>query len=475
MRGLVWASCVVFLIIAPNLVESLGVNWGNQASHKLHPNVIVQMLNDNNIKKVKLFDSDHWTVNHFAGTGIEVMLGVPNNQLEYMTDYDNAQDFVKNNVSVHIYNGGVNIKYIGVGNEPFLAAYKGANSETIFPALKNIQKALNEAGIGDKIKATIPQNADVYDSGTGGPSQGDFRQDIRSLMYEMMNFLNANDAPFVVNIYPFLSLYQNPNFPVEFAFFDGGATPVNDNGIQYTNMFDANLDTLVASFKKAGTPNMKIVVGEIGWPTDSSSIANVKMAKRFYDGFFKKMASNKGTPMYPKEIEYYLFSFTDENQKSILPGDFERHWGIFTYDGKPKFPMDFTGTGNPQMPVAAKNVKYLERKWCALRSNVKDEALIAEGLSYACQESDCTSLNFGGSCGNLDFRGNASYAFNMLFQMRDQDVEACDFNGIAGMVTTNLTVGDCLFPLALESDAARQMIHFSVSMIAGFLVFFTLF
>ncbi|KAG9151616.1 hypothetical protein Leryth_026351 [Lithospermum erythrorhizon] len=403
------------------------------------------------------------------------MLGIANNQLEYMVDYSHAQDFVKNNVSKHIYNGGVDIKYIGVGNEPFLTAYKGANVKTIFPALKNIQKALNEAGLGNNIKATIPQNADVYDSGKAGPSQGDFRKDIRPLMYDMMRFLAQNDAPFVVNIYPFLSLYENPDFPIEFAFFDGGSKPVDDNGIEYNNMFDANLDTLVASLKKAGTPNLKIVVGEIGWPTDSTPNANIKMAKRFYDGFLKKMATKKGTPKYPKDIEYYLFSFTDENQKSILPGNFERHWGIFTYDGKPKFPMDFTGSGNQKMPVGAKNVKYLDYKWCALKSDIKDEGKIAEGTTYACRESDCTNVNFGGSCNNLDFRGNASYAFNMLFQMRDQDVEACDFNGMAGIVTSNISVGDCLFPLALESDAARQMIQLSVSMLAGFLVFLALF
>lgn len=121
-------------------------------------------------------------------------------------------------------------RYVAVGNEPFLKAYNGSYLDVTFPALQNIQKALNEAGLGNKIKATIPQNADVYSSGTAGPSDGDFRSDIRDLMVKICRCLRDNKAPFIVNIYPFLSLYENKHFPVEFAFFDGGAKPVNDNG-----------------------------------------------------------------------------------------------------------------------------------------------------------------------------------------------------------------------------------------------------
>lgn len=210
-----------------------------------------------------------------------------------------------------------------------MTSYNGSNVATTYPALWNIQKAINEAGFGDKIKATIPQNADVYGSGTAGPSAGDFRSDIRATMKQIVQFLRDNNAPFLVNIYPFLSLSLSANFPIAFAFFDGGAPSVNDNGVSYNNMFDANLDTLVTSLRKAGAGKVPIIVGEIGWPTDGDKYATTELARKFYDGFFKKMATNKGTPLYPYTIEYYLFSFTDENGKSIEPGDFERHWGMF--------------------------------------------------------------------------------------------------------------------------------------------------
>lgn len=105
-----FASLLITTSFAANTLDSIGVNWGTQAAQSLDPTVIIQMLKDNRIKKIKLFDSDHWTVKHFAGTGIQVMLGVPNNQLMYLNDYDNAKDWVKQNVSKHMYNGGVDIK-----------------------------------------------------------------------------------------------------------------------------------------------------------------------------------------------------------------------------------------------------------------------------------------------------------------------------------------------------------------------------
>ena len=44
---------------------------------------------------------------------------------------------------------------------------------------------------------------------------------ITNLMTQIVQFLSKNNKPFTVNIYPFLSLYGNDNFPIDYAFFDG--------------------------------------------------------------------------------------------------------------------------------------------------------------------------------------------------------------------------------------------------------------
>lgn len=450
-------------------VEGLGVNWGTMALHPLSPDIVVQMLKDNGIKKVKLFDADGDTLRALANTDIEVMVAIPNNMLQHLSDsYKAAEKWVDKNVTRYNFSGGVNIKYVAVGNEPFLSAYNGSYLNNTFPALQNIHKALVKAGLADQIKVTVPLNADVYNSPSDNPvpSAGDFRADIHDLMKQIVTFLNDNESPFTVNIYPFLSLYADENFPMDFAFFDGDSQPVVDGSVQYTNVFDANLDTLVWSLRKAGVPNMTIIVGEVGWPTDGDKHATSASAQRFNQGLLKHITSNQGTPMRPGNIEAYLFGLLDEDAKSVAPGNFERHWGIFGYDGQPKYELDFSGPFQNGGLVPAKNVNYLLPKWCVFNTNATDQSKLLDSITYACTYSDCTALGYGSSCNNLDLYGNASYAFNMYFQVMNQYEINCDFTGLAVITEQNASQGSCKFPIGIAYAAAERSIKIHANLAA---------
>ncbi|XP_052174928.1 glucan endo-1,3-beta-glucosidase 8 [Diospyros lotus] len=447
MKLRIWVLLCLIYVEA----EGLGVNWGTMATHKLPPAVVVQLLKDNGIQKVKLFDADESTMKALAGSGIEVMVAIPNDQLAAMGDYDRAKQWVKRNVTRYNFDGGVNVKYVAVGNEPFLKSYNNSFLNVTFPALENIQNALGEAGVGDSIKATVPLNADVYESPQNNPvpSAGRFRSDISGQLTKIVQFLHQNNAPFTVNIYPFLSLYGNDNFPVDYAFFDGVSSPIVDNEIQYTNVFDANFDTLVSALKAAGFGDTTILVGEVGWPTEGDKNANTNSAYRFYNGLLPRLAANKGTPLRPGYIEVYLFGLIDEDAKSIAPGNFERHWGIFRYDGQPKYAIDLSGQGQSKYPVPAQNVKYLSTKWCAFNPSAKDLTKLADNINYACTFGDCTALGYGSSCNGLDPNGNASYAFNMYFQVQNQDELSCDFQGLATVTTQNISQANCNFTIQI--------------------------
>ncbi|KAF9592066.1 hypothetical protein IFM89_011816 [Coptis chinensis] len=449
-------SSILVGLLSAGLVECIGVNWGTMATHQLPPKTVVQMLQANGINKVKLFDAAQNTMNALAGSGIEVMVAIPNDQLASMTSYKRAKQWVSRNVTRFNFNG-VNIKYVAVGNEPFLPSYNGSFLNTTLPALQNIQNALNEAGVGDNIKATVPLNADVYSSPDNNqvPSSGRFRADISGLMSEIVQFLNRNNAPFSINIYPFLSLYGSEGFPIDYAFFDGGSTVI-DNDITYTNVFDANFDTLVSSLRAVGLGNMPILVGEVGWPTDGNKDANLGYAERFYTGLLKRVAAKQGTPLRPGNIEIYLFGLIDEDAKSIAPGNFERHWGIFRYDGQPKFPMDLSGQGQKRYLTAAKNVEYLPTEWCVFNPNARDLSKLGDNINYACTFSDCTSLGYGSSCNNLDAQSNASYAFNMYFQAENQAYMSCSFGGLAMRTKQNLSQGSCSFIIQISSSYSSE-------------------
>ncbi|CAN1340547.1 Glucan endo-1,3-beta-glucosidase 6 [Linum perenne] len=423
---------LVSLVSLFTVGSGIGANWGTQATHPLDPDIVVRLLKDNGIKKVKLFDADYDTLRALGKSGIEVMVGIPNDMLATMAaKVKNAEEWVSQNVSKHITTDSVNIRYVAVGNEPFLQTYNGSFLRTTFPALRNVQSALIKAGLANQVKVTCPLNADVYESASGLPSGGDFRQDIHGYMLEIVKFLSETGSPFTVNIYPFISLYIDSNFPAEYAFFDGDSSPLNDGGMSYNNMFDANHDTLVHALQKNGFGNMPIIIGEIGWPTDGDRNANVELARRFNQGFMSRISGGR-------------------DAKSIDPGNFERHWGIFTFDGQPKYLLNL-GTTNTGRLIAAKGLTYQERKWCVMRPSARlDDPQVPLSVSYACSLADCTKLGYGTSCGNLDARGNISYAFNSYFQIQDQKDEACKFPNLSTIVKTDPSQGTCKFDIMVQ-------------------------
>ena len=96
----------------PACVEGIGANWGTQASHPLEPSKVVRMLRENGFQKVKLFDAEYGTLRALAGSGIEVMVGIPNDMLATLaTSLKAAEKWVAKNVSDHISAASVNIRY----------------------------------------------------------------------------------------------------------------------------------------------------------------------------------------------------------------------------------------------------------------------------------------------------------------------------------------------------------------------------
>ncbi|KAK4414931.1 Glucan endo-1,3-beta-glucosidase 5 [Sesamum alatum] len=453
-----FAIFLFFMLGEHLLVDGLGCNWGLQATHPLPPDIVVKLMKDNRFNKVKLFEADPRAMRALGRSGIQVMVGIPNDMLAGIAGSVRvAEEWVAQNVSYYLSKQGVDIRYVAVGNEPFLKTYNDRFTQITFPALQNIQAALIKAGLGRDVKATVPLNADVYQSDSGVPSGGNFRPDIHDLMVSIVKFLNDNGAPLTINIYPFLSLYADPHFPVDFAFFDDGASPVVDGSITYTNVFDANYDTLISALEKNGFPSMPIIVGEVGWPTDGDRNANNQLARRFNQGLLDRINQGRGTPKRPTPPDIYLFSLIDEDAKSIDPGNFERHWGVFYFDGTIKYPLDMGGGRNL---TAAKGVRYLSRQWCIMApdANLLDPNL-PQSINFACTYADCTSLGPGSSCGGLDARGNASYAFNMYYQTMNQRSGACEqFHNlsIVTRIDPGFHGGSCKYEIMIDNGRHEQ-------------------
>ncbi|GKV18846.1 hypothetical protein SLEP1_g29172 [Rubroshorea leprosula] len=434
--------------------SAIGVNWGTIQLHRLKPSTVVDLLKENKIQKVKLFDADPQVLRALMRSGIEVMVGIPNEMLAMLSSSTAVADlWVRQNVTAYIGKGGVNIRYVAVGNEPFLTSYSGQFQSYVVPALLNVQQSLAKANLAGYVKLVVPCNADAYESDV--PSQGAFRPELTQIMTQLVSFLNSNGSPFVVNIYPFLSLYGNSDFPQDYAFFEGSTHPVIDGPNTYYNAFDGNFDTLVAALSKIGYGQMPIVIGEVGWPTDGAFGANLTAARVFNQGLINHVLSNKGTPLRPgiPPMDIYLFSLLDEEAKDILPGNFERHWGIFSFDGQAKYALDL-GLGNRRLKNA-KNVQYLPARWCVANPST-DLSSVVNHMKLACNIADCTTLSYGGSCNGIGAKGNISYAFNSYYQLQMQDAQSCDFDGL-GMVTfIDPSIGDCRFLVGVTDTSSSS-------------------
>ncbi|KAK9089946.1 hypothetical protein Scep_029028 [Stephania cephalantha] len=461
--ALICFAAAVFMssTAATALVESsssssgIGVNWGTVAAHthRLSPSTVVNLLKDNKIYKVKLFDADPSSLEALMGSGIQVMVGIPNEMLSVLASSPPTADmWVRQNLSRYITglgakSSGADIRYVAVGNEPFLTSYSGQFQSYVLPAMVNLQQAMVRANLQSIVKLVVPCNADAYEANV--PSQGAFRPELTQIMTDLVQFLNSNGSPFIVNIYPFLSLYGNSDFPQDYAFFEGSSHPVTDGQNVYYNAFDGNFDTLVAALNRIGFGQMPIVIGEVGWPTDGAFSANLTAARVFNQGLINHVLGNKGTPLRPgvPPMDVYLFSLLDEEAKSVLPGNFERHWGIFSFDGQAKYPLNL-GMGN-RFLKNAKEVMYLPSRWCVANPS-RDLSGVANHMKLACSLADCTTLDFGGSCNGIGAKGNISYAFNSYYQLQKQNSQSCDFDGLGLVTFLDPSIGDCRFLVGIS-------------------------
>ncbi|KAG6677993.1 hypothetical protein I3842_14G057700 [Carya illinoinensis] len=438
---------------------AIGVNWGTTASHPLPPPKVVELLKSNNISRVKLFDADPLVLQALSGSNIGVTVGIPNSMLRSLNSSKKAaESWVHDNVTRYLSTGGsgARIEYVAVGDEPFLQSYGEQFHPFVIGAATNIQAALIRAKLESKVNVVVPCSFDSFQSESSLPSKGHFRSDLNKTMIQLLAFLTKHGSPFFVTISPFVILHQNKNISLDFTLFKETARPHNDSHRTYKNSFDLSYDTLVNALSTAGYPKMDIVVAQIGWPTDGGTNATSSIAETFMKGLMNHLHGKSGTPLRPRNppIQTYIFSLLDEDQRSITAGNFERHWGVFTFDGQAKYHVEF-GQGSKNL-VNAQNVEYLPSKWCVVNNN-KDMFNATASALEACSVADCTALSPGGSCFNITWPGNISYAFNSYYQQHDQRADSCDFGGLGLITTVDPSVATCRFSVQLLTSQSKSL------------------
>jgi len=353
-RGSLRLSCLSALVLLSGLALSnalsstsattTGINYGQVADDLPSPELVVGLLQTSNINRVKLYSTNETVLKAFANTGIELVVGVANDNVGNMTDPNKATEWVNENIQAYL--PATKIIGIAVGNE----VYTGTDTQlmaNLVPAMKNIHSALVSIGADTNIKVTTPHALSIL--GTSyPPSAGSFESKLQSLMEPLLALLSQSDSPFFINAYPYFAYKADPSqISLDYVLFEPNAGVVDSNSnTRYNNMLYAQVDAVYSALSALGYPNLEVIVSETGWPSmgDADETgATLQNAQTYNGNLFQLLAQNKGTPLKPNVVlQAYLFALFNEDMK---PGPTsERNYGLFQPNGIAVYNVGLTGT-----------------------------------------------------------------------------------------------------------------------------------
>ncbi|KAJ6409735.1 hypothetical protein OIU84_009267 [Salix udensis] len=443
----------------------IGVNYGQVADNLPPPSATAKLLQSTAVQKVRLYGADPAIIKALANTGIGIVIGAANGDIPALASDPNfATQWVNSNVLAF---PSSKIILITVGNEVLLSNDQNLISQ-LLPAMQNMQKALNSASLGGKVKVSTVHSMAIL-SQSDPPSAGLFNPANQDIMKGLLQFQKDNGSPISVNPYPFFA-YQSDRRPETLAFclFQPNSGRVDSgNGIKYMNMFDAQnvfsnfdclgpvkVDAVRSALNAMGFNDIEILVAETGWPYNgdgNEAGASVENARAYNGNLISHLRSMVGTPLMPgKSVDTYIFALYDEDLK---PGPTsERSFGLFkpdlsmTYDiGLSKSSLTPTPS-TPKTPVTP-STKPTTAGWCVAKTGAS-EAQLQAGLDYACgQGIDCGPIQPGGACFEPNtLASHAAYAMNIYYQASAKNPWDCDFSETATLTSKNPSYNGCAYP-----------------------------
>ncbi|XP_006645317.1 glucan endo-1,3-beta-glucosidase GII-like [Oryza brachyantha] len=332
IRGFTLVLAVALLlgvfISIPVGVQSVGVCYGMIGNNLPSKSDVVQLYKSNGITDMRIYLPDVEAIGALRGSNIGLIVGVANeNLIDLAANPASAVSWVAANVKPFF--PAVNIKYIAVGNE-----ITGEPTQSILPAMKNLNAALAAAGIAG-IKVSTAVRLDAV-ANTFPPSAGVFAQ---PYMAAVAQFLASTGAPLLANVYPYFAYIANTkDISLGYATFQPGTrVPDPSTGLVYTNLFDAMVDAVYAALAKAGAASVRVVVSESGWPSAGGDAATTENARTYVQNLINH--AKQGTPRRPGAIETYVFAMFNENEKPGQPT--EQNFGLFYPSKAPVYPINF--------------------------------------------------------------------------------------------------------------------------------------
>uniref|UniRef100_A0A0D9XHX8 glucan endo-1,3-beta-D-glucosidase n=1 Tax=Leersia perrieri TaxID=77586 RepID=A0A0D9XHX8_9ORYZ len=349
------------LLAAATVVDAtssalLGINYGRVGNNLPPPTAVPQMLSALGVGRVRLYDADPTTLRAFANTGVELVVGVPDECLAAVSTPTGATSWVRNVIQPAL--PATKIAVLTVGNEVLTGPNATTLSRSLLPAMQCIHDALVQAGLDKQVSVTTAHNLGVLAT-SYPPSSAYFRKDLLPLLCPILDFHARTASPFLVNAYPYFAYAEDPTgVELDYALLEPGYAGVADpsSGLHYPNLLVAQVDAVyhaIAAANTAAARAVEVRVSETGWPSagDANETgATPRNAARYNGNVMRLVADGKGTPLRPATpLRAYMFALFNENTK---PGPTsERNYGLFKPDGTPvydlsyRLPKDNTNSG----------------------------------------------------------------------------------------------------------------------------------
>ncbi|KAG4144305.1 hypothetical protein ERO13_D05G028300v2 [Gossypium hirsutum] len=470
---LVSALSLLLLLLDFCRGSKVGVDYGMDADNLPSPDQVAQLVRNHNIQYLRIYNYRPEVLKAFSNTGIELMVGVPNADLSQFQSQPYVDSWLR--TSILPYYPATKITHITVGVE--VTNYPDNTANLVVPAMRNVVSALKSANLQGKIKVSTPLSFGVL-SKSFPPSEGAFNSGYENVLRLLLDFLEENQSPFMVNLYP---IYAIGDSSLDAVLFKSPSTIFVDQntGLSYKNIFDAQLDAVfyaIANLNFRTTRNAfdaqpdtvhftlantnsrinDIIVTETGWPTHGSrpphasthnaktynygasldsvdDYANIDNAQTYNTNLISHVMGGSGTPAMPgANLDVYIFSLFNENLKQ--GPEIERNFGLFDPEMRSVYNLNFPGKGTG-------------KSWCVASSQASNSAL-QNALDWACGQgkADCSAIQPGQRCFQPDtLVSHASFAFNNYYQKNGATDDACSFGGTGIKVSTDPSYGNCIY------------------------------
>ncbi|KAG8099577.1 hypothetical protein GUJ93_ZPchr0013g37326 [Zizania palustris] len=451
LKGVVMLLMLTILTVSGAFV---GVNVGTNVLNLPSASDIVSILKEKKIQHVRLLNSDNQMLIALANTGIEVMVGVPNDQLLRLgQSRSTAADWINKNVAAYI--PATNITYIAVGNEVLTTIPNAAL--VLVPALQFLQSALLAANLNTQVKISSPHSTDMI-SKPFPPSTATFNSTWSSIMFQYLQFLKNTESSFMLNAQPYYDYVKGQGvFPLEYALFrslnpDSQIADPNTN-LFYTNMFDAMVDATYSSMQTMNFTDIPVMVTASGWPCHGAPnelAANVDNALAYNTNLIHHVLNKSGTPSQPNnQVSTYIFELFNEDLRAGPVS--EKNWGIMFPNATTTYTLTFEDMATTNTDSAA-----LRGTFCVANSSAPPSAL-KQSLDWACGpgSANCSAIQPGQPCYKSDdILAVASYAFNDYYHKTQASGGTCNFNSTAMVTSTDPSHGSCIFAGSTGSNSS---------------------